>query len=142
MIAMKVKVSEIPDEGLQLTERMDPDLLALETQELNFTHPLDVSALFQKHDDDLLVSVKADSTWKLICVRCLKEFEKPYHSAFHLEIEIQDRPTIDVTDDIRQEILLSYPVKLLCREDCRGLCPSCGQDLNERSCNCHGTTQT
>jgi uncharacterized protein len=45
-------------------------------------------------------------------------------------VELDLRPTI------REELILSVPAYLLCREDCRGLCPGCGQDLNLGSCTC------
>jgi len=43
---------------------------------------------------------------------------------------------IDVSEDIREMFLLEAPPKVLCSEDCKGLCPGCGQDLNEEECNC------
>ena len=41
-----------------------------------------------------------------------------------------------VTDDLRAEILLELPTNILCSEDCKGLCPHCGVNLNESTCNC------
>jgi uncharacterized protein len=43
---------------------------------------------------------------------------------------------IDITEDVRQTVLVAVPLKLLCREDCLGLCPHCGKDLNEGPCAC------
>jgi len=43
---------------------------------------------------------------------------------------------LDVSEDIRAEILLEFPMNLLCSDECRGLCPECGQNLNEKSCSC------
>jgi uncharacterized protein len=43
---------------------------------------------------------------------------------------------IDITEDVRQTVLVAVPLKLLCREDCLGLCPHCGKDLNEGPCDC------
>lgn len=47
-----------------------------------------------------------------------------------------DGDTIDLGDVVREQIFLIVPAKLLCREDCRGLCPSCGIDLNVTQCAC------
>ena len=44
--------------------------------------------------------------------------------------------TIDLDQDIREEIILDYPIKPLCNPDCKGLCPKCGKNLNEGGCNC------
>ncbi len=43
---------------------------------------------------------------------------------------------IDIADDVRQTLLLAVPLKLLCRNDCAGLCPHCGRDLNQGPCTC------
>lgn len=45
-------------------------------------------------------------------------------------------PVIDLTDTIRQSLVLAIPMKPLCSEDCRGLCPNCGANLNEETCEC------
>jgi uncharacterized protein len=43
---------------------------------------------------------------------------------------------LDITVDVRDAMLLAMPMRLLCREECRGLCPRCGVNLNTESCNC------
>jgi uncharacterized protein len=48
-----------------------------------------------------------------------------------------DTDRIDVTEEIRQTLLLAIPVKPLCHDGCRGLCPQCGMDLNTGRCDCH-----
>ena len=49
---------------------------------------------------------------------------------------IDEHNTLDLTETIRQYALLATPMKPLCREDCAGLCPSCGHNLNDGPCNC------
>ncbi len=49
---------------------------------------------------------------------------------------INERHILDLTEVIRQYVLLVIPMKPLCREDCAGLCPSCGRNLNQGPCNC------
>lgn len=49
---------------------------------------------------------------------------------------IYDNDTLDITDIIREIILADLPQKVLCRDDCRGLCPKCGKNLNQGSCSC------
>ena len=134
---MKVTIADIPEEGLRLTERCDPAALALETPDVQVTAPVEVAAVVHKADDDLVIEVEAESALQLVCARCAQRYPQPYHGVFQLEVEIGGRQVVDVTDDIRQEMMLSYPIKFLCREGCRGLCPSCGQNLNEGPCACH-----
>lgn len=64
-------------------------------------------------------------------------------SSFELD-EIDAEPfngkTIDLDPVVREQVLLALPVSVVCREDCKGLCPTCGQDLNEQDCG-HGKTK-
>ncbi len=49
-----------------------------------------------------------------------------------------DSDSLDLTDLVRETVVLDFPRFLLCSEDCRGLCPGCGADLNVDPCRCHG----
>ena len=51
-----------------------------------------------------------------------------------------DASEIDLTPAVREELLLAAPRYVLCRDDCRGLCPQCGKDLNTSSCDCAPAT--
>jgi uncharacterized protein len=50
--------------------------------------------------------------------------------------EYFDGRTIDLDPIVREQVLLALPVAVVCRDDCKGLCPVCGQDLNEKECGC------
>jgi uncharacterized protein len=98
-----------------------------------------------------------DTTVKIDCSRCLCQFECPLHMQIQEEffpltdvntgapLALPDEPDaftideqhiLDLTEALRQSILLALPMKPLCREDCAGLCPQCGQNLNEKMCGC------
>ena len=136
---MKVKLSEVPEEGLTLLERLDPETLGLGTPDLKFPRPPEVSATFHKERDTVRVEVDVSGQTEQLCARCLERFGRPYGERFHLGYSTQGLVELDITDDVRQEVLLSFPVRCLCREDCRGLCPQCGANRNERSCS-HGSS--
>jgi uncharacterized protein len=53
----------------------------------------------------------------------------------------QDQKNIDLGGLIRETLVLDYPRYLVCSENCKGLCPGCGADLNEESCNCSASSQ-
>jgi uncharacterized protein len=84
----------------------------------------------------------------LPCSRCLVSFnhkvDLQIHERFSTnsdnkdedEIIFIDSDTIDVTDIIKNNILLSLPIKKLCKDDCKGLCQHCGTNLNVANCNC------
>ncbi len=73
------------------------------------------------------------------CVRCLRsfDFEIPVRDLSHFYKKEDDRE-FDLIPDLREDILLASPSNLACAEGCRGLCPSCGADLNDGDCGCRG----
>jgi uncharacterized protein len=55
-----------------------------------------------------------------------------------LDTDVIEGNELDLTEVAREQILLNLPETVLCREDCRGICPTCGKDLNEGDCSCGG----
>jgi uncharacterized protein len=73
------------------------------------------------------------------CHRCLRRFQSPAASTDYIweqPVKLSGDETIDLTDGIREDIILRLPLKNLCSEDCKGLCPKCGKNLNEGACGC------
>lgn len=135
---MKIKINDILEEGLTLLEELDPAGMGLGVQDVVFERPLRLTATFQRERQTVLVEAQVEGDMEQVCGRCLERCGRPYRNRFGLDYTIGQDPFLDITDDVRQEILLSYPVRFLCKEDCRGLCPQCGTNLNERSCT-HGS---
>ncbi len=108
-------------------------------------------------DSGILVQGHLTAQAVLPCVRCLEPVVVP------LEVDIEEiyLPTVDILtgqsvtpededqalwidahhvldlrEVLRQDVLVAAPVRVLCRDDCRGLCPSCGQNLNLGPCDC------
>ena len=133
---MKVRLSEIPEEGLTLNEAFNPEQMNLQTPDLKFTAPVKVKSDFHKDRDVVLRHVKTVGDLDLVCGRCLKHYGQPHEGLFDLDYSVKGKIFLDVTDDIRQEILLSYPMTFVCMETCQGLCVRCGQNLNEGKCDC------
>jgi len=93
---------------------------------------------------------------RLVCVRCLGEFLLPMDVAFDTfaersgtgnrrdEIELErddymlfhDGRSLDLSDPVREALLLELPIAPRCRDDCKGLCPRCGGDRNTDACAC------
>ncbi len=96
----------------------------------------------------LLLSFTADTILKSVCDRCLKPFDnlRSVHCEYALaeEVENEDNDDIivledgcvDVGDLARTAFILEMDTKTLCSEDCKGICPGCGVDLNQGSCTC------
>lgn len=83
---------------------------------------------------------------KYTCDRCLKSFNKkeiisfieevPYSQEDDEAILIAQNERLDLTEYVRESLLLAQPIQVLCQEECRGLCPKCGVNRNEKSCTC------
>lgn len=84
-----------------------------------------------------------------VCDRCAEDFERKYSIELNkivvqrLENEddsddyiVVENNVLDLDDLVYQEIQLFLPQKILCREDCKGLCPKCGKNLNSGNCSC------
>ncbi|MFW5872616.1 MAG: YceD family protein, partial [bacterium] len=71
--------------------------------------------------------------------RCLEKFEYNFNIDIEKELnklDIKDIKEVDIRQILKSNIFLDLPIKPLCSEDCKGLCPQCGQNLNKGDCNC------
>ncbi|NLM45617.1 MAG: DUF177 domain-containing protein [Firmicutes bacterium] len=73
---------------------------------------------------------------KMTCSRCLRQFSSDFYEEFEDEIPLEQETEIDLARVIAELFLTALPLKPLCKEGCRGLCPACGTDLNEKQCDC------
>ena len=104
----------------------------------------------------LKIEAKGRITVNIPCDKCLKDVPTEFDINFEQEIDMQaskeDRIkdldeinyvtgcSLDVEQLVHNEILIHWPLRVLCKEDCRGICPKCGKDLNEGSCECDQTS--
>jgi uncharacterized protein len=126
--------------------------------DLKVVAPFHGEVRFMRVGAGILVTGKLETAVELECSRCLAAFQ----TATRFEIEEEFRPTLDVNSGarlaqesdqdtatliderhildlaevIRQNLTLSLPRSPLCRPDCEGLCPQCGENRNEGSCDC------
>lgn len=114
-----------------------------------------------KTETHIYIKANVGSKAHFSCDRCLKEFEQEISGDFKLYYEVishgshahlveeknssqddtvrifrADHKQIDLTSDIREIILLTIPMKIVCSQDCKGICPGCGKDLNQEQCVC------
>ena len=137
---MKIDTRAIPDRGMVLTEEFSPQELDLDIDIVKLKGPVKAKAVVSKSYDAVEVALTLDTSLQLCCSRCLEEMETGFDRYIKLNYAVdKSDPIIDLDADIREEIILNYPVKPLCKEECLGLCPRCGGNLNEGGCNC-GTT--
>lgn len=134
---MKMKVNNIPPGGEDCTEVYEPEKLDLATPEIKVNKPIRVDYNIMRDRSELFVKAKVDAFLETNCVRCLEQIDYPIKKEYSFSYDVKDMDVIDTTDDLRQEIILDYPMKLLCRENCLGLCPRCGESLNKGKCRCN-----
>ena len=113
-----------------------------------FAHPVRVSGAVRNMAGALSLEGTAETTLELVCDRCLKPFSQPLALpvstllAEELEDEENDEIVLlqdgaaDLDEIFTTALVLSMDAKHLCSEDCKGLCPTCGADLNLGPCQC------
>lgn len=131
---MKIKINDIPKEGLNVEESQDAAALDLARDDLKFVTPIRLSAFVSRDKDEAYAHVTASGKMEAVCGRCLSAYTIDFKKDFDFSYDLRGKTVLDLTDDIRSEIILEYPVKPLCKEDCRGLCQVCGKNLNEGDC--------
>jgi len=135
---MKIEISRIPFEGLEIEEDLTP--LELELEEAGivwFTGPIHIKADVSRITNAVTVAAQLSGSLRMTCSRCLNEFDVSLKKDLQLNYPIEKQQRhIDIMDDIREEILLEYPFKPLCKAQCKGICPQCGVNLNEGKCKC------
>lgn len=125
-------------QSVRQEEEIDPAELDLNIGVLRIDEPVRVSAEAWKTDDDLTVQVHIEAERTFTCSLCLDEFNNPFEKDLTLHYDVKGLDGVSIDSDVREEILLDHPIRILCRPDCRGLCPTCGANLNQDSCDCRG----
>ena len=99
-------------------------------------------------DGTVTCETVTDAVFMAECGRCLRRFELPLSITskklvrrdadedFEDVIYVDGGLCIDIDEEIRAQLYFEFPTKPLCSDDCKGLCPVCGCDLNEKSCSC------
>lgn len=149
---MKIIVSEIPEDGLELELKED-----ITSDLLKFLSPVSAKIRIDKKESEILVRGFISCHVEQQCSRCLKNFSAKIASDMNvvyrpfeyigkeehyelkgdeLETGFFKNDTIDTDDLLREQIFLNISMKPLCSPDCKGLCPKCGADLNVASCGC------
>ncbi len=137
---MKIDIRQVPEEGLTLSEDFDSKALDLDTDLIKFLSPVTAKVKVSKSYRAVSALLTLNARVRITCSRCLKDQEKDLSKSVALNFAVDKSDfIIDFDPEIREEIILDYPVNPLCKSDCNGLCPKCGKNLNEGGCNCGST---
>lgn len=131
----KIKVDRVTQSGITESRQLAANLI--HEEDLRFKDPIEVTVLARKVGEDITVQGTIKATAVMTCARCLEEFElhveKKKYFAYFKKPPVEN---INLTESIREDIIVSLPIRVLCRESCKGLCAQCGQNLNEKQCDC------
>ncbi len=144
-----------PQKTFDLT--IEPDEINLEEEAVKLLRPARAAGEIKKSIGQADVSGRIAADVAVECTRCLREVERhlefDFAAAFvapenfteakeaelnadDLDVSIIEDNKIDLRELAREQILLNLPEQVFCSEECRGLCPRCGADLNETDCRC------
>lgn len=112
-----------------------------------FISPVHVVGEIYNRAGIVTIVFSTEFTLRLICDRCLKEFDRTYSYKFeHIIVKslntdnddyiVAESEHCDLNEVALSDLLLKLPSKILCDDECKGLCTTCGCDLNESECDC------
>jgi len=163
---LRVRIEDIKEEGLDLASEEAVESLpglveAAAEEDCVFVAPLRTQLRVIRVGDMVEIEGSVESRLRFSCGRCLGEFEEPLLSRFALtyarelpevvdeaeggEVELSAEEMglslfhgdeIDLAEAIAEQVVMALPMRPLCQENCRGLCPECGANLNEIDCGC------
>ncbi len=159
---MRVRIDEIPESGRTLRFHWDEDRLRQfvppgDPFNIKLLRPVNVVLNFNRRPDHTRITGKIAGSLEVSCHRCLRPFPLPLNEQVDIylvadermpggeEKELQrdellyeffDGEVIEVDRLVAEQIFLALPVKVLCSDDCKGICPGCGANLNHELCSC------
>jgi len=154
---MKVDLLSVTDEPLPFSFRLQPGEIDLDTESVRVAGEISVVGELSKNAAKTDVKGSITASLEIDCTRCLtpikRELDVVFQADFvdkemfpggketHLErtdldTDVIEGNELDLAQVAREQILLNLPEQVLCREDCKGICPTCGTDLNEGECRC------
>jgi len=133
-------------------ERVEASAVGLDSDV--FPNIITVSLEADKRFGKVAVAVASQGDGSFLCDRCGEPFNRNLGGRFEVMFVERNEPlpdempgddlrtyrpgdeSLDVSTEVRDALVLAIPMKLLCRDDCRGLCPRCGANLNLEPCRC------
>jgi len=154
-----VDLKDLAHEKISFSASFDPGLGDFGSDNLRQVGPLDWTASAERAGAEIRINGTLTTTIECPCSRCLEAariaISKPFDLFFRErdeemfdedeEVELNEEDTrtafftgtkLAIADVLREQVLLALPMKVLCRVDCKGLCPICGMNLNSGTCTC------
>lgn len=154
---MLVELASLERQVGGFVHNYEPGELELSDDRFIIAAPPRVGGRIRQSDAKVTVTGEVQAELQLECDRCLKSLSIPVSSAFEVEyvtpdvyqagqgaelldedlsLSVFDGAVLDIDELVREQLVLALPSQVLCREDCKGLCPVCGGDRNLKDCQC------
>jgi uncharacterized protein len=153
---MFIDIHELEKDALEFEQVLPVGRIAF-GPDVKQVAPMEVAGAAELLGDEIHVAGGLRTTVEAVCSRCLEPLRQPIDVEFDLfyrpmktiarEEEIELKPSeleigfyegkgLELDEILKEQVLLTLPMKQICREECRGLCPQCGQNLNQAGCTC------
>ncbi|MFN2341122.1 MAG: DUF177 domain-containing protein [Halanaerobium sp.] len=138
---MYINLSDLKDIGGRKKVSLDFEYHELEfvNRKIEIEKPIQLELEIFNTRDSFVVEGKLKAELILSCSRCLQKYSSPIELEIAedvLKSEMEDEEELYLDEIVVDNIILSLPMKPLCSDDCEGICPECGQNLNEGECDC------
>ena len=158
---MRIEVEEIPDYGRSLQGTTPVDLGAHDDESGLSADPVRYDLQLERFGSTVTIKGNIETAVAAACSRCAAAFEIPVQREFEavfvtadvgeadhaveldesdLDLDYYEGGAIDGLRLLAEQIFLELPMKVLCAEDCKGLCSQCGANLNQTTCDCEPQT--
>ncbi|WP_129597280.1 YceD family protein [Anaerophilus nitritogenes] len=149
---MKINIAELMDgQKSQLSIEIKDEIEKLDSfgDEIILVEPIIFKGSIYISNEDFYIKGIVQSTGEFYCHRCLKKFEQNFCGEVDEKLVAEDSleaetgecyviksKQLDLSEIIQNTLIESLPMKIVCHEDCKGLCLVCGKNLNEDTCEC------
>lgn len=133
---IKVSIHNLVPEGLPINGTHSPAFLDFKDDMTSIHDDISYDLVGSLVSNGALIKGSVSVTVQTICSSCLCDCEKVLEGDVCHFYESSLPSELDITDDIREDILITIPQNIHCSDACKGLCHVCGADLNKTTCNC------
>lgn len=154
---MRIEIEQLEGGGKAFAHTYEPEELILDEERARITEPPQIRGQASRKGNEIRLRGSVTARAEVDCDRCLKSIAVPIETEFDatyipasdyvlnekaelqeddLLLSVYEGDAIDVDEIVREQILLALPARALCGEECKGLCPVCGNDRNTNACAC------
>jgi uncharacterized protein len=154
---VRIELDKLEGRSARWEHTYEPDELVLDDEHARLVEPPRVTARVKRSGHEVRLAGHIQARAEVDCDRCLKSVIVPVETTFDvtyvpavdylegdaaelqaedLSLSVYEDEAIDMDELVREQVLLAMPARALCSEDCKGLCPVCGANRNEKPCEC------